>query len=102
MRLLDKLKALLSPQPRATRLQVAVQCSRCGEVVQTQIDLYHDLSVEYDQDGARYTWRKELVGSGDKRCFQRIAVECTFDAGRNLIDRRVDGGSFVDQWRQGE
>jgi hypothetical protein len=97
MRFLDKLRALFSPRPRTSRLQVVVCCSRCGNVVRTQIDLDHDLSVEYDEGGMYYRWRKELVGSGENRCFQRIAVEYSFDADRNLTDRRVDGGSFVDQ-----
>jgi hypothetical protein len=97
MRFLDKLRALISPQPRTARLQVAVRCSRCGEVVRTQIDLHHDLSVDYGEAGTRYYCRKELVGSGANRCFQRIAVVYVFGADRNVIDRQVDGGSFVDQ-----
>ncbi len=102
MRLLDKLRALLSPQPRSTRLQVAVRCSRCGEVVRTQIDLDHDLSVAYREDGTYYYWRKGLAGSGGNRCFQRIVAEYTFDTDRSLIGRRIDGGSFVDQQGTGE
>lgn len=102
MRFLDKLKALFSPQPRSNHLQVAVRCRRCGGVVRTQIDLNHDLSVEYGENGMYYRWRKELVGSGQNRCFQRIAVEYSFDGDRNVTDRRVDGGSFVDQQGQGE
>lgn len=62
----------------------------------------HDLSMEYGEAGMYYYWRKRLVGSGEDRCFRRIAVEYTFDADRNVIDRRVDGGSFVDQQGQGE
>jgi hypothetical protein len=102
MRFLEKLKALFSPQPRASRLQVLVRCSRCDEVVRTQIDLRYDLSVDYAAGGLRYRWRKELVGSGKNRCFQRIAVEYTFDADRKVIDRRVDGGTFVGEQEQGE
>lgn len=101
MRFLDKLRALVSPQTRSTRLDVAVRCSRCGEIVRTQIDLYHDLSVR-DGEGTRYYWRKALVGSGENRCFQRMIVEYELDAGRTVIERRAEGGSFVDQQGQGE
>jgi hypothetical protein len=102
MRFLDKLKALFSPQSRHDRLQVAVRCSRCGQVVRTQIDLSHDLSVEYGEGAMRFVWRKELVGSGENRCFQRMQVEYRLDADRKVIDRYVQGGSFVDRQAQGE
>jgi hypothetical protein len=101
MRFLDKLRTLVSPQTRSIRLDVTVRCGRCGEVVRTQINLHHDLSVRYGE-GTRYYWRKGLVGSGGNRCFQRITVEYDFDADRTVIGRRVDGGSFVDQQGQGE
>jgi len=97
MRFLDKLRALFSPQSGSSRLDVAVRCNRCGEVVRTQVDLHNDLSVQYGQGGTYYYWRKGLVGSGQNRCFQQTIVEYTLDADRRVIERRADGGSFVDQ-----
>lgn len=97
MRFLDKLRALFSPQPGSSRLDVAVRCNRCGEVVRTQIDLHSDLSVRHGQGSTHCYWRKGLVGSGQNRCFRQIIVEYTFDADRRVIERRAEGGSFVDQ-----
>jgi hypothetical protein len=97
MRFLDKLKPLFSPQPSSFRLDVAVRCSRCGEVIRAQIDTRNDVSVQYGQDDPQYFCRKVLMGSGERRCFQQITVEYTFDADRTVIDRRIEGGAFVDQ-----
>jgi len=102
MRFMDKLKLLFSPQPSSSRFDVAVRCSRCGEVIHAQIDTRNDLSVQYGQDDPRYFCRKVLIGSGEDRCFQQIIVEYTFDADRNVIDRRIEGGSFVDQGQEDE
>jgi hypothetical protein len=97
MRLIEKLKPLFSPQPSSFHLDVAVRCSRCGEVIHARIDTRNDLSVQYGQRGTHYFCRKVLMGSGGNRCFQQIVIEYTFDADRNVIDRRIEGGSFVDQ-----
>jgi len=99
MRLLDKLSNLLgaASRTREDRLYpVAVKCSRCGEVIETRVNLSNDLSAAYDAAGniTAYTCRKVLVGS--QRCFQPIEVTLKFDARRRLIDRAVAGGTFVD------
>lgn len=78
-------------------LDVTVRCARCGEVIQGQIHLQNDLSVKDDEDGPHYFCRKGLVGSGRKRCFNTVTVEYTFDANRNVIDRQIQGGQFVDE-----
>jgi len=75
---------------------VAVRCSRCGETLRTRVNLHNDLSIEYGEGGGETTYfcRKTLIG--DKLCFQRVEVELTFDAKRQLIDRQISGGEFVD------
>jgi hypothetical protein len=77
-------------------LDFYVRCDSCGEVIHGQINLNNDLSVQYDGDDASYFCRKGLVGSGETRCFQQVTVEYTFDARRQVIDRRVEGGRFVE------
>ncbi len=76
---------------------VAVKCKRCGEVARARIDLRNDLSIEYDEAGGLPTYfcRKVLMGEGG-RCFQRMQVELTFDANRNVVSREVSGGQFVE------
>jgi hypothetical protein len=83
-------------QRAGTMMEFAVRCDRCGEVICGQINLNNDLSVEYDGDDRYYFCRKGLVGGGETRCFQQITVEYTFDARRQVIDRRAEGGRFVD------
>ena len=75
-------------------LDFHVRCDRCGEVIHGQINLSNDLSVQYQGDEQFYFCRKGLVGGGETRCFQQVTVEYTFDARRQVIDRRVEGGRF--------
>ncbi|MBM3126193.1 MAG: hypothetical protein FJZ87_14170 [Chloroflexi bacterium] len=70
-----------------------VKCLRCGEIIEGRIDLYHDLSVEYEQGGDVYHARKILMGGST--CFQRIETAFKFNASRILVDRVVSGGEFA-------
>ena len=76
---------------------LAVQCNRCGEVIQAQVNLNNDLSVEYDENGnvTSYFCRKVLIGK--QRCYQPIEVTLTFDAKRKLAGRKVTDGKFVEE-----
>jgi hypothetical protein len=97
--LLKRLASLFSPEGRrdAYAYWLHVQCDRCGEKIRTRVDMRNDLSVRYDEAGGETTYfcRKSVMGSG--RCFQQIQVELTFDSRRNLIERQIEGGSFVDE-----
>jgi hypothetical protein len=99
MSLLKKfLKLFALPSPVAANMMiVTVRCSKCSEVIQTRINLSNDLSVEYGDVEAdtRYTCRKVLVG--EARCYQPVEVILTFDQNRKLIDRKVKGGTFVEE-----
>jgi hypothetical protein len=95
MGFLAKLKKLFSGGGSSPpMLEVAVRCNRCGEVIHSQISLHNDLSL---QDDDTYYCRKGLVGGGDTRCYQQVVVEYFFDANRNVVDRRIQGGQFVDE-----
>ncbi len=78
--------------------QVRVRCARCGEVLVARVDLHNDLSAQYDDRGrvTGYFVRKLIQGSGRNRCFAAIEVELTFDARRNLAERHIRGGEFVE------
>jgi hypothetical protein len=103
MGLLKKIADLFSaPQGSSGKRDVAgywiaVQCNRCGETLRTRINLHNDLSIEYGEgsEGTTYFCRKVLIG--DQLCFQRVEVELTFDAKRQLLDRQITGGKFIDE-----
>lgn len=98
MGFLAKLKKLFSAGGmNAPLLEVVVRCSNCGEVIHSQINLHNDLSLLDEGDVTQYYCRKGLVGGGESRCFQEVVVEYVFDSNRNVIDRRVEGGQFVDE-----
>ena len=69
----------------------SVSCDRCGETITGKINLSYDLSLD-DEGG--YHVRKVLMGSG--HCFQQIEVMLKFDASRQLVDKQVNGGMFVE------
>jgi hypothetical protein len=98
MSFLDNIKKLFSGGGGgdSPMLDIAVRCDRCGEIIHGQINLRNDLSVRYEGDDQFYYVRKGLVGGGETRCFQEVVVEYTFDGQRNVIDRQVTGGRFVD------
>ena len=97
MDLLKKLATLFAVSaPHSHGYSLSVQCNRCGEVIQAQVNLNNDLSIEYGEDEkvAGYFCRKLLMGK--QRCFQQIQVTLTFDAHHKLVDRKIEGGQFVE------
>lgn len=78
----------------------AVQCDRCGEVIEGRINLNNDLSLEYEDNRVVYQVHKTLMGSG--RCFQRMEVEMKFNESKHLIEKQAQGGQFTDPGRGGK
>lgn len=68
-----------------------VQCDRCGETIEGKINLNNDLSLD-DEGG--YFVRKVLIGS--QRCFQQIEATFKFDASRQLQEKDISGGTFLE------
>lgn len=99
MNLLKKLASLFTPEgARDTYAYwLYVQCDRCGEKIRTRVNLHNDLSVRYGETNGDMTHfcRKTFIGSG--RCFQKIEVELTFGAHRQLIDRQIQSGKFISE-----
>jgi len=96
MSFFKKIGSFFSSKSGAPMGSVTVKCNRCGEVIRARVNLYNDLSLEYDEDGkGTYFCRKVLIGEG--RCFQRIEVELTYDPNRKLLSREITGGQFVEQ-----
>jgi hypothetical protein len=69
-----------------------VKCRRCGEIIEGRVDLDNDLSLS--DEGDNYIVRKGLIGAN--RCFQQIEVEMTFTPARELTEKSVTGGTFVE------
>ena len=71
-----------------------VKCKRCGEIIEGRVDLDNDLSIEYEGNNNVYFGRKVLLGNN--KCFQQIEVEMKFTADRELIEKEIKGGMFVE------
>jgi len=68
-----------------------VRCNRCGETIAGRVNLANDLSLD-DEGG--YLARKVLMGSG--HCFQQVEVILRYDSARNLQEKEINGGTFVE------
>lgn len=97
MGILKRLGAFFSAKPAEDQVSyyLNVKCDRCGEEIQARVNLYNDLSIEYDDSGnmSGYICRKVIVGS--QRCYQPIDVSLTFDSRRRLVDKQITGGQFI-------
>ncbi len=91
MSFLNKLFSSESAKPEKKYFTFHVKCNRCGEILEGRVDLDNDLSINDSGDG--YFVRKGLMGSN--LCFQQIEVELTFDSSRQLIEKNISGGEFV-------
>ena len=73
-----------------------VQCKRCGEVIEGRVDTTNDLSVEYEGKREIYYVRKVLIGNGSNHCYQQIEVGLKFNSDRDLLEKTIENGTFVE------
>ncbi|MBN1452339.1 MAG: hypothetical protein JW963_15090 [Anaerolineales bacterium] len=92
MGFLKKLFGGGTPSSSSDLYTFTVRCDRCGETIEGKVNLSNDLSLD-DEGG--YNVRKVLMGSG--HCFQQIEVTLKFDASRQLQEKQISGGKFVEE-----
>ncbi len=97
MNLLEKLSRFLSPRRSTTQryVNIYVKCKRCGEMIRGRVDLWNEISPDYEGGTMSYHCRKVLMGSGT--CFQQIEVVLRYDSNRKLVDEEVIGGEAITQ-----
>jgi hypothetical protein len=92
----DRLKRIFSPSGPAARYHhFQVRCNRCGEILEGRLDQYNDPSLEFEDNKTIYFCRKVLMGSGP--CFQQVETTFKFDESRNILEKEVSGGEFVEE-----
>jgi len=92
MSFLKNLFSGASAKPEKHYYTFHVKCRRCDEIIEGRVDLDNDLSL--NDDGNGYLVRKTLMGSN--HCFQQIQVELNFDSGRQVLEKTITGGTFVE------
>jgi hypothetical protein len=100
MNILKRLgKVLSSPPPKTDRIvYLYVQCNKCGEKLRARVDIWNELTPEYEGDSENavsYHCRKVLVG--DKKCYQPIELNLKFDKNHKLIDKQISGGKYIEE-----
>ncbi len=99
MGLLKKISGLFTGSGAARpsgSLEIAVKCSRCGEVIHSRINLANDLSAEYGENDRETSYHCRKILIGKQSCYVSIEVILRFDANRKLLEREVSGGAFVE------
>jgi hypothetical protein len=96
MGIFRKFSSLFTGSPKDTSFWIAVQCDRCGEIIRTRVDLNNDLSAEYGEDEGETAYYSRKVLIGKEGCYVPIEVELKFDPHRNLVEKRVKGGKFME------
>ena len=91
MSFLKKLFGGGTASPGSDFYTFTVRCDRCSETIEGRVNLANDLSMD-DESG--YRVRKVLMGSG--RCFQQIEVTLRYDAARQLQEKEIYGGKFIE------
>jgi len=92
MGFLKKLFSGATAKPEKRYYTFHVKCNRCGEIIEGRVDLDNDLSL--NEEGNGYLVRKGLIGGN--RCFQQIEVALTFDSTRQIQEKTITGGTFVE------
>lgn len=100
MNILKKLASVLFPPPRSSeRAQyLYVQCNRCGEKLRARVDMWNELTPEFDgksEEAASYHCRKVLIG--ENMCFQPIELKLKFDRNHKLVEKEIYGGKYIDE-----
>jgi hypothetical protein len=90
-------KIFTPPMPASVHYPVEVICNRCGETITGSVNLSNDLSIVYGSSESDITYFCRKVLMGEKRCFQQIEIELTFDRNRKVTGRKVKGGKFAEE-----
>jgi hypothetical protein len=83
------------PRPSGKFYNFSVKCKRCGEIIQGQVNVNNEPSLELDKkEKPYYICRKVLIGN--EHCFQQIEVVFKFDENRNVLEQTINNGEFVE------
>ena len=98
MNVLRKLASFFTPPAAGSgnTLILQLQCNRCGEILPCRINLANDLSIQYGQSASSVTYICRKVVIGEKRCFQKIEVELSFDGQRKVVEKKISGGKILE------
>lgn len=92
MGLFDKLRAIfLSASASNDYLNVTIRCKRCGEQIQTRVNLNNDLSFEESTDSIGFFCRKGMMGTGVNHCYEKFELTVCFDEHKKVLSTEILG-----------
>ena len=75
-------------------IEFKVKCNNCSEVITVGVSLKYDLQQDMDSEAGGYILKKEIQ---DSKCFRVITMTAKFNMNKDLIDKSISGGEFIDQ-----
>ena len=75
-----------------------VQCIRCGEKLRARVDIWNELTPEFEgaaETATSYHCRKVLIG--ENKCYQPIELRLKFDKNHKLVEKTILGGKFIEE-----
>lgn len=88
----DSLKAFFTGYAASKNyMNVTIQCKRCGELIQSRVDLNNDLSYEGNGDSSGFVCRKGMMGTGANYCYEKFEVTLRFDEQKKVLSTEIIG-----------
>ncbi len=86
-------KKLFSSGGSEDFIEFKMKCNNCNEVVTVGVNLKYDLQQDLDSEAGGYILKKEVQ---DSKCFRVMILTAKFSLNKDLIDKSISGGEFVD------
>jgi len=88
----DRLKAFVSgASANNDQMIVTIRCKRCGELIQTRVNLNNDLSSEEGEDSNGFVCRKGMMGTGANHCYEKFELTLRFDERKKYLSAEILG-----------
>lgn len=95
-RITRKMRQAAEKRRQADFIPFKVRCSKCGEEILINVNRRTDLQNLYHErgeKGAAFNLKKEILG---KKCPHLIRIDVDFDRNYRIINRNIQGGSFIE------
>jgi hypothetical protein len=76
-------------------IKVYVRCRRCGEPISVRIRLTDEVGEAEEGAPYRYFVQKEIIGSGRRRCFQKMHLRLEMDEARYIVRHELTGADVL-------
>jgi len=92
MGFIDSLKAYFTGYAASKNyIYVTIRCKRCGELIQSMVNLNNDISYEENGDSSGFVCHKGMMGTGTNYCYEKFEVTLRFDEQKKVLSTEIIG-----------